>query len=311
MRVDEASPAVDMLCPMDSISASARPFERHALVFGASGPIGASLVARLLAAGWAVDALSRRPPPDAAPVRWHTGTFAALPGTLPVRVDAIFSCGPLDLFSHWYARAKIDCPRVIAFGSTSDATKQDAADAAERELAQRLRDSGARVFAAAASRGAAATLLRPTLVYGSGRDRNLSRIVALARRSGVFVLPANARGLRQPVHVEDLAAAAYAVIDAPAAYGQAFALPGGEALDYREMVARTLACLAPRPRLLVLPGALFDAALWAAHRSGRLHGLPPGAVARMREDLVFDAAPARAAFGYAPRPFHPDAGMFA
>ena len=38
--------------------------------------------------------------------------------------------------------------------------------------------------------------------------------------------------------------------------------------------------------------------------------LPPGAVARMREDLVFDAAPARSAFGYAPRPFQPDAAMF-
>jgi len=30
----------------------------------------------------------------------------------------------------------------------------------------------------------------------------------------------------------------------------------------------------------------------------------------MREDLVFDASPARDAFGYAPRPFQPDAGMF-
>lgn len=299
-----------MLCPMDFIPASPGASIRHALVFGATGPIGAALLARLLDAGWSVDALSRTPPADGARLRWHAGTFATLPGTLPARVDAVFSCGPLDLFSHWYAGATIDCPRVIAFGSTSDATKQDAADPDERELAQRLRDSGARVFAAARARGAAATLLRPTLVYGSGRDRNLSRIVALARRSGVFVLPADARGLRQPVHVDDLATAAFAAIDAQTAYGQAFALPGGETLDYRAMVACTLACLDPRPRLLVLPGALFDAALWAAHRSGRLHGLPPGAVARMREDLAFDIGPARVAFGYAPRPFAPDASMF-
>ena len=37
---------------------------------------------------------------------------------------------------------------------------------------------------------------------------------------------------------------------------------------------------------------------------------PPGAVARMREDLVFDAAPARRDFGYDPRPFHPTAATF-
>lgn len=283
---------------------------RRALVFGATGTIGEALLPRLLSAGWSVDALSRTPPTDRAGLHWHTGTFADLPATLPAQVDAIFSCGPLDLFSHWYAGATIDCPRVIAFGSTSDATKRDAADAGERELATRLRDSGKRVFGAARARGAAATLLRPTLIYGSGRDRNLSRIVALARRSGVFVLPSDARGLRQPVHADDLGAAAFAAIDAPAAFGQAFALPGGETLAYRDMVARTLACLASPPRLLTLPGALFDAALWAAHRAGRLKGLPPGAVARMREDLAFDVEPAQTAFGYAPRPFRPDATMF-
>jgi len=296
---------------MTSTPASTFPRARRALVFGGSGAIGAALLTRLRDADWTVDALSRTPQAAGPRLHWHAGGFGAMPDALPASVDAIFSCGPLDRFSLWYADASIDCPRVVAFGSTSDATKQAASDPGERELAMRLRTSGARVFAAAQARGAAATLLRPTLVYGSGRDRNLSRIVALARRSGVFVLPADARGRRQPVHVDDLAAAAQAAADAPAAHGQAFALPGGETLDYRTMVARTLACLQPAPRLLVLPGVLFDAALWAAHRAGRLQGLPPGAVARMREDLVFDAAPARDAFGYAPRAFEPDATMFA
>ncbi|PBJ83656.1 nucleoside-diphosphate sugar epimerase [Lysobacteraceae bacterium NML93-0399] len=295
---------------MHSDSERAPAPSRHALVFGASGAIGAALVARLHADGWTIHALSRTPPAADARVHWHRGEFARLPGSLPSRVDTIFSCGPLDLFSHWYASRGIACRRVIVFGSTSDATKRSAQDAGERELAERLRASGARVFEAAAARGAQATLLRPTLIYGSGRDRNLSRIVALARRSGLFVLPADAHGLRQPVHVDDLAAAAHAAVDALTAYGQAFALPGGETLGYREMVARTLACLAPRPRLLTLPGTLFDLVLWGAHRAGRLQGLPPGAVARMREDLAFDAAPAHAAFGYAPRPFRPDASMF-
>lgn len=310
MPVDGVWSRPDMLCPMTSISAVQPARPRHALVFGASGAIGASLLARLLDAGWSVDALSRVDRADAGRLRWHTGAFDAMPDTLPARVDAIFSCGPLDRFSLWYAGAAIACPRIVAFGSTSDATKQSALDPGERELATRLRTSGERMFAAADARGATATLLRPTLVYGSGRDRNLSLIVALARRAGVFVLPMDARGRRQPVHVDDLAAAAQAALDAPAAHGQAFALPGGDTLDYRTMVARTLACLRPAPRLLVVPAALFDAVLWAAHRAGRLQGLPPGAVARMREDLVFDPAPAREAFGYAPRAFRPEPAMF-
>ncbi len=286
------------------------PASRRALVFGGSGAIGAALLARLQAAGWQVDALTRDSRPAQPGLRWLRGEFAALPA-LPARCDAIFSCGPLDLFSHWYAAASIACPRVVAFGSTSDATKRDADDPGERELAARLAASSARVLQAAADRGARATLLRPTLIYGSGRDQNLSRIAALARRSGWFVLPSDARGLRQPVHVDDLADAALAVADVEATAGREFALPGGETLPYREMLARTLAALDPAPRLLLLPPPLFSAALALARAAGRLQGLPAGAVARMREDLVFDATPARTAFGYAPRGFAPDAAMFA
>ncbi|MDR6991810.1 nucleoside-diphosphate sugar epimerase [Luteimonas sp. 3794] len=283
---------------------------RHALVFGGSGAIGAALIARLRTAGWQVDALSREARPAQPGLRWWPGEFAALP-ELPTRCDAVFSCGPLDLFSHWYAATTLECPRVVAFGSTSDATKRDANDPGERELAGRLRASADRVLAAARARGAAATLLRPTLIYGSGRDRNLSRIVQLARRTGFFVLPGHAVGRRQPVHVEDLAGAAQAAVDAEAAMDREFALPGGETLPYRAMVARTLAVLTPPPRLVVVPSPVFAGAYALARASGRLQGLPPGAVARMREDLVFDVGPAREAFGYAPRAFAPDAGMFA
>ncbi|MDQ3495260.1 MAG: nucleoside-diphosphate sugar epimerase, partial [Pseudomonadota bacterium] len=152
--------------------------------------------------------------------------------------------------------------------------------------------------------------LRPTLVYGAGRDRTLTRIAALARRSGIFVLPRGADGLRQPVHVDDLAEAACAAIDAIASHGQAYALPGGETLPYREMVARVLATLQPRARLLEVPAPLFSAALALAHAGSRLQGFGDGALARMCEDLVFDGLPAQRDLGYEPRAFHPTARMF-
>ncbi|MDH5823025.1 nucleoside-diphosphate sugar epimerase [Luteimonas sp. RD2P54] len=282
---------------------------RTALVFGGTGQIGAALLARLHHAGWRVEALSRAPRRAGSGLRWLQGEFARLPA-LPGACDAIFSCGPLDLFSFWYAEARIECPRVVAFGSTSLATKRSAEDPEERALAARLQAAEARILDAAHARGAAATLLRPTLVYGAGRDQNLTRIATLAARSGFFVLPRRACGLRQPVHVEDLAQAACAAVDSAASRGRAYALPGGETLPYREMVARTLAALSPRPRLVELPAPVFRLVLRAAQAGGRLRGLPPGAVARMREDLVFDLAEARADLDYAPRSFAPTADMF-
>jgi len=282
---------------------------KHALVFGASGQIGRPLLTLLHTGGWRVTALSRQERNDEPGLHWLRGDFAQLPA-LPARVDTVFSCGPLDHFSHWYARSTLDAGRVIAFGSTSAEVKAASPDGAERDVAQRLQMAEARVFDTARVRSADATLLRPTLVYGVGRDHTLTRIAAMAARWNRMLLPRRANGLRQPVHVDDLAAAAYGAVHSPGAAGNTYALPGGEAVPYRDMVARVLATLQPPPPLLEVPGPVFAMLLKAAQARGIGTGLGDAAVERMRTDLVFDAQPARRDLGFAPRPFRPVRGMF-
>lgn len=282
---------------------------RHALVFGGTGQIGEPLVARLRADGWRVTALSRHPHRDEPGLTWLQGAFDALP-TLPAQVDAIVSCGPLDAFSHWYARGGVEAARVVAFGSTSATVKQHSVDPDERDLAQRLRLAEDRLATAAAARGAAFTLLRPTLVYGAARDATLSRIARVAQRVRWFPLPRRATGLRQPVHVVDLANAAVDCLPAAPARDAAFDLPGGETLAYREMVRRVLRVLEPPAHLVELPLPVFELVVRVAQSRGFATGFGEAAIERMRRDLVFDATPARDAFGYAPRAFVPKASMF-
>jgi nucleoside-diphosphate-sugar epimerase len=282
--------------------------QRKALVFGGSGQIGERLLDNLRRAGWQVSAVSRTARPARPGLEWIGGDLSGhWQGARDF--DVVFSCGPLDHFARWYAASDLGPARVVAFGSTSVDVKQDSADLAERDVARRLREAEATLFAAAQARGVAATVLRPTLVYGAGRDKTLSVIAAMARRSGVFVLPASANGLRQPVHVQDLADAAMQVLEQPATAGQAYALGGGEVLGYGEMVRRVLAALQPPARLLRIPTPLFALALRVAHAFGRLRGMNAAALARMQEPLAFDTAPARRDFGYAPRPFMVDAAM--
>lgn len=281
---------------------------RHVLVFGGSGQVGRPLLGKLLRSGWRVTALSREPQQERPGLAWLRGDLSALPA-LPAHVDAIISCGPLDAFAHWYGASRIECDRVVAFGSTSVEVKRGSADPRERDVAQRLRAGEEGVFAAAELRSANATMLRPTLIYGAGRDATLTRIARLAQRWGRFPLPRKALGKRQPVHVDDLATAAFAALESTASYGQTYALPGGETLAYREMVRRVLVVLDPPATLVELPSPLFNLALAAAKFAGGT-GLGEAAVQRMRADLMFDDAPARRDFGYAPRAFRPAARMF-
>ncbi|HET7126674.1 MAG TPA: NAD-dependent epimerase/dehydratase family protein [Lysobacter sp.] len=282
---------------------------KTALVFGASGQIGAPLLERLQGDDWNIVAVSRSVHGDMPRLTWKRGDFANVP-ELPSRVDALFCCGPLDLFSQWYAGSDIEAPRVVAFGSTSVHVKRDSTDPRERDLARRLREGEQRLLEAAAAHGARATVLRPTLVYGRGRDATLSRIAGLARRHGRFPLPRNANGLRQPVHVDDLADAALTVAKAERLSQSAYDLPGGETLSYPDMVGRVLACLDPPAKLIELPSPLFKSLLVLARMGGRAQEFGDAALARMREDLVFEAGPARRDFGYAPRTFAPTAEMF-
>jgi nucleoside-diphosphate-sugar epimerase len=282
---------------------------KTALVFGASGQIGLPLLDRLNDAGWRVYAVSRQVHSDAPGRHWLQGDFAGVRG-LPRDADAIFSCGPLDLFARWYATSPVEAPRVVAFGSTSATTKHASDDEHERDLSRRLLGAEAAVFTRAEQQDVHATMLRPTLVYGAGRDATLTRIAQLARRWGRFVLPRRSDGLRQPVHVGDLAEAAFAAAAAPATRGRSYDLPGGEALPYREMVRRVLACLQPPPPLLELPMPLFRLALKAAQARGLALDVTDAAVQRMRADMVFDLGPAQRDFGYAPRPFRPEPRMF-
>jgi nucleoside-diphosphate-sugar epimerase len=275
-----------------------------ALVAGASGAVGRFLLPRLLEAGYEVVALSRVPrPSEHARLRWVLGDLdREMP--VPPAADAIFSLGPLDGFARWFARATLEGrPRVVALGSMSIHSKRDSMDAAERAVAERLRAAEQELAAAAVRRGAAWTVLRPTLIYGAGVDRSLTPIARAAMRWRVFPRLPGARGLRQPVHAQDLATACLAVLDRPACSDRAYALGGGERLAFDTMLERVRASLPVRCLPLPLP-------LAAARAMARLGRIPAAAVERLERDLVADDAEARADFGWAPRGFVVEAAMW-
>ena len=112
-------------------------------------------------------------------------------------------------------RRAIECERVIAFGSTSVEVKHDSADARRtRRRAAPARGEEARVrdraaHAAQRDRAAADAGLRRRPRSHADPDR------AAGAALGRFLLPRDASGLRQPVHVDDLADCRVRRVDAP------------------------------------------------------------------------------------------------
>jgi nucleoside-diphosphate-sugar epimerase len=304
------------------------------VVTGASGVVGRFLVPLLCEAGFLVWAISRRPvearrtplgsePGASGCVRWISADLARGWPSSPAAASAaraVPTAEPLDPVAVLIHAAPIwllppllpgladqGLRRLVAFSSTSRFTKRDSASRGERELARRLAEAEKAVESIDPERGIAWTIFRPTLIYGGGRDRNVSEIARVARRFGFVPVAGAARGARQPVHAGDLARAALAVLDNPATFFKAYDLPGGETLTYAELVARTARGVGRRPRLLHLPTSVLRVALGLARCLPSFAGLTPGMADRMNEDLRFDPGPARRDFGYAPRAFaYPD-----
>jgi nucleoside-diphosphate-sugar epimerase len=141
-----------------------------------------------------------------------------------------------------------------------------------------------------------ACVLRPTMIYGKGRDKNISRLIRLMRRWRVPIVPGDGSQLIQPLHVDDL-------VDLIACHKKASAaglypVGGAEALPLGELVETLAQVLGLRCPVVALPrGALKFAA-----RFGPLIGVRPDQVRRLTEPKVVDMTGTMASFEWRPSP---------
>ncbi|MEM7018063.1 MAG: NAD-dependent epimerase/dehydratase family protein [Pseudomonadota bacterium] len=277
------------------------------IVAGASNQIGYFLLPRLSQAGHQVIALSRQQHQDEyVDIEWvQLDLHAATP--LVPETDAWVHAGPLHLLPSILRKLPEGrCPqRVIAFSSTSRLSKVDSQDSAETLIAQQLASAEAELRAICDERDIAWTVFRPTLIYGCGRDANVTFIANFIKRFGFFPLVGKGQGLRQPVHADDLAIACTQALDRVKTYGQTYALSGGQTLSYRAMVRMIFQALGHRSRTLPVPLFLFNVALQIVRLLPRYRQLSPAMLTRMNQDLCFPHETATLDFDYQPRTFQP------
>jgi nucleoside-diphosphate-sugar epimerase len=271
-------------------------------VLGGTGFVGRAVINALVGKGLPVIALSRRSHLQTlSGVEWRVLDQAAC---APVMANVWISVAPIWVLpEHFALMARSGVTRIVAISSTSRFTKMDSQDLAEAATARRLQDGEEAVRRWAEDHGIDWIVLRPTLVYGWGQDKNVSSIARTIRRFGFFPLLGKSGGLRQPVHVEDVAAACVQAALTAGVADKAYNISGGEALPYSEMVARIFKSVGRRPITPRVPLAAFELAVAILRLAPQFRNWSSSMASRMNTDMAYDHSEATRDFGFSPRDF--------
>lgn len=255
----------------------------HVTVTGATGYTGRHITARLLAGGHQVQSITGHPD--------RPNPFGSRVPLLPFRFDnpdqltATLVGSDALINTYWVRFPHGD--RTYARAVENTRTLFDAARRAgvrrvvHISIAQADRSQLPYFRGKAAleddlrSSGLSHAIIRPTVIYGGGRDVLLNNVAWCLRRFPLFLLPSGNYGI-QPVHVEDLAA--LAVAEAASTRDSLVEAAGPETYRFSDLVALIRNTLGVRCLILAAPRMLVYAA-------GRVIGLVVGDVVLTRDEI--------------------------
>ncbi len=283
-------------------------------VLGATSIIGTYLLPLLVKEGWDVAAFSRqaryvKQPAEDRSILWQLLAKSKLPNFIDVhqkekQIPFWISLAPIAVLPEYFPMLlTYGAKHIVALSSTSRFTKRQSSDPMERKLAESLAEDEDRIECWTKANKLTYTLLRPTLIYSPGRDRNISVIAAFVRRFGFFCAFGSANGLRQPVHAQDVAAACAASLSAQAAVNKCYNISGGEIISYREMVRQIFFAVDKKPRFVEFPLWLFRLAIFILRIFPPFRHWSAAMAQRMNQDMIFDHRAASSDLNFSPRNF--------
>lgn len=272
------------------------------LVTGATGFTGYYVVSALLEHGYDVRCFARassnRDLLLNTQVEWFTGDLGDVPSLTRALegMDALINVASLG-FGHapGIVKATQDAQvtRSVFFSSTAIFTSVEAPSKVHRTAGEH----------AVTSSNLNYTVLRPTMIYGTARDRNMSRLIRYVQRFPVMPIFGSGEYLQQPVHVEDVAMSVVGALRTEKSARKCYNILGKQPLTYREVI-QTVANLMGRRLLLVsIPSSPVIAVLKGVERLKVRLPIKAEQVLRLNEHKQFSYVEASQDFGYAPRDF--------
>ncbi len=281
-------------------------------VLGATSLIGSFLLSQIKNSQRSISAFTRQDlPSDFLGVEWislksnNLKSLEISASNKDYRSISLWICAaPIWVLpEHFELLLKHGVRRLVAISSTSIITKINSSDSQEKIISAKLIRAEERVKNWAEENHIELVILRPTLIYGSGRDKNIIEIARFISLWGFFPVFGKALGLRQPIHARDVASACCEALTSSNTKSSPYAISGGEILTYREMVGRVFFALRKKPRLITIPLIFFKAVIALLRVIPRYRHWTFAMAERMNIDLVFDHSEAKRDFNFSPSNF--------
>jgi nucleoside-diphosphate-sugar epimerase len=147
------------------------------------------------------------------------------------------------------------------------------------------------------------TILRPSMIYGTPRDRNLVRLLRWLERCPLVPVPAGGRTAQQPVHVEDLCQAILAALEREQASRREYDLGGDQPLALADLIREAARALSRPVWMVPVPLGPAHALAVMARRARLPFPVSPEQVLRLAESKAVDIRAAGSELDFRPRGF--------
>ena len=273
-------------------------------VTGGTGFTGSHVLSLLLKNGYEVRCLHRPGSDRSGPLRaqptieWALGDISD-PQTLSASLqgtDALVNIASLG-FGHAdsIVRAAQDAgiQRAIFVSTTAIFTKLNAKSRQVRLAAE----------AAIETSGLKYTILRPTMIYGSPRDRNMWRLIRFMRYSPMIPVFGDGNYLQQPIYVGDVAQAIVHCLCNDQTIGKHYNIAGKSPLTYNQVIDTIAGQMNKSVWKVHIPSTPMVSLLKLFERLRIPFPIKAEQVLRLNENKNFNYGEAERDFGFSPLSF--------
>lgn len=272
------------------------------LIFGASGNIGSPLTERLLQENYKVVAFVRENSHIANLQKYgikivmgdleKSETIKPALEGIDIIINASYIVFAKNILKA-VEESKSKIKRIIYIGSTGVYTKLSSKSANDKRVAEDIIKNSSIPY----------TILRPTMIYGTEKDRNIFRLISFLYRCPVFPFFGKGKNLLQPVYIEDVVQAIIKSLNTQTTLNKSYDIGGKNALSYNELIDITAKEIDKKVIKIYLP---VNLSLWIAWMIKLLIGKFPVSeeqILRLNENKDVDISNAVKDFGYHPISF--------